>query len=105
MKHQDLRAVQFREAEMKVSLSGDLLTGAQAIADELGWKNRRKVYDQVERGTGWPIWVEGGIIYSSRSALRRFIEIRAQEAMNRVSGPITKGQRADGDRHQDDMAA
>lgn len=86
------------------ALSDDLLTGAQAIADELGW-NRRKVYHQVEVATGWPIWAEGGIIYSSRSMLNQYIAKRAQEAMNRRPGRMPKGSTADGDRHQNDMAA
>lgn len=86
------------------ALSDDLLTGAQAIADELGWKNRRKVYHQVEAETGWPIWAEGGIIYSSRSMLNQYIAKRAQEAMNRRPGHMAKGSTAHGDRNEDHLA-
>ena len=62
----------------------DLLEGAEAIAAELGWP-RRRVYYTIESGSGeWPIWREGGVITSTRSALRQHLAARAQEAMNRT---------------------
>lgn len=63
-------------------VANDLLEGAEAIAAELGW-SRRRVYYAVEQGSGWPIWREGGVITSTRSALRSYLFARAQEAMTK----------------------
>jgi hypothetical protein len=65
------------------SLAQDLLEGADAIAAELGW-SRRKVYDAYERKLGWPIWKDGSL-FSTRSALRNYVAMRAQAALNRGS--------------------
>ena len=65
-----------------ISVADDLLEGAEAIAAELGW-SRRRVYYAVEQGSGWPIWHEGGVITSTRSALRSYLSARAQEAMTK----------------------
>jgi hypothetical protein len=65
---------------------GDLLEGAQAIADflaELGgnW-SRTRVYHLVERNAGWPIWREPGIgLMARKSGLRAHIERREREAV------------------------
>lgn len=83
-------------------LSDDLLTGAQAIADELGW-SRRRVYNEVEKRHGWPIWVDGGTVYSSRVALKQHIALRARQAINRC--PDSKSRETLGDDHQNDLAA
>ena len=68
---------------MSDKISDDLLEGSDAIASELGWP-RRRVYCTIESGSGWPIWREGGVINSTRSALKNHLAARAEEAMDRA---------------------
>ena len=51
------------------TLADDLLTGAGAIANELGWKPR-KVYALAERGA-IPVFKVGGVLHARRSELRK----------------------------------
>ncbi|HLG85568.1 MAG TPA: hypothetical protein VKZ79_00040 [Alphaproteobacteria bacterium] len=71
---------------MSDKISDDLLEGADAIASELGWP-RRRVYYTIESGSGWPIWREGGVITSTRSALKNHLAARAKEAVDRARLP------------------
>ena len=72
-----------------VPLADDLLTGAAAIAAELGLDRRlgplaarNKIYGMLRNGkTGWPIWKDGGTLYARRSTLRRYADEREREAM------------------------
>jgi hypothetical protein len=65
---------------------GDLLEGAQAIADYLatlgGSWTARRVYYLVERGSDWPIWSEPGIgLLARKSGLQAYLERREREAL------------------------
>jgi hypothetical protein len=67
---------------------GDLLEGAQAIAEYLaslgGSWNARRVYHLMERNSGWPIWNEPGIgLMARKSGLEAHIVRREAEAIAR----------------------
>ena len=53
-------------------IKDDLLRGANAIADELGW-TRRQVYDAHAR-RDLPTFLLGSIIHARRSTLRKYFE-------------------------------
>jgi hypothetical protein len=61
--------------------AGDLLEGAAAIAEFMGW-NERRVY-HIHRTGGWPIFNDAGMITARRSSLRAYVEQREREAMQR----------------------
>jgi len=67
----------------------DLLTGAEQIAAELGWRPSQ-VYKAVRARAGWPIWREGKLLHSSRAALATHIAKRAEESVQRQAAEREK---------------
>ena len=64
---------------LEIELSDDLLDGADAIGDFMGWP-RRRVYYAASRG-GWPIFRDGIKLQARRSTLRRHIEDQERAAV------------------------
>ena len=56
-------------------LANDLMVGAPAIAEFLGWPPRR-VYHVVEKKSRWPIWKDEGGIMARKSSLMNYIRER-----------------------------
>lgn len=61
-------------------LKEDLLQGAKAIADFLGFPPRR-IYALAEPGTGWPIFKQDGVgLMARKSTLTAHIEKQEKRA-------------------------
>jgi hypothetical protein len=61
--------------------AGDLLEGAAAIAEFMGWTVRRTYH--IHRTGGWPIFNDGNMLTARRSTLLAYIERREREALQR----------------------
>jgi len=69
-------------------LGDDLLTGADAIAEELGF-SRRRIYHLVERNSGIPIHrVKGLGLCARKSSLRAWFERLDDDASRQGELPL-----------------
>lgn len=78
-----------QKSERSIALRDDLLNGADAIADYLGWHRRRVYYETREdrvKKTGFPAFKIGGVVTARRSRLEVWIRtLEGQVASRRQS--------------------